>query len=993
MKNKKKLISAFVAAVLCTQCMAIAPLTASAAIEVPQKVQTTQATEGDTEIPSDDAAGEITSINLGGDYKGSYQIIFDMSLSGALHTDPADKGASNDTYISFNGGKTGPYIISSGYNAATDTQTFTWQTTSNGGSFDMVIGQKYHFVISVENGSTDAGKGTLEVTDASGNVQKLENLNLRNYSSTKDSSGGGVKALIVSNLKKEPTANIVISDVIVKSSTPEAVEVSLTQPVIGSTKGETKTISLTSEENIIEIDPYQSSEISYSADAILNGAVSSDYTADIKFDLQSEETAFSLDKTNKKLIIDNKLPVGEYKAVLTAQVTGDDETIVECPVTFVKADADIDGIKKAFESRINVYSADPNIVWNPDSTNANHVQFDIKDVYEDLQLPTTWGEYEVTWESNKPEVIDNTGKVIPEVEKSDVVLTASIDVDGQTISKDFNITVRGAKVEVDKALAAVVMQDDKNLKVKPEAVTTDFNISAPTYKGNHIVFTYDEPTGKIVTDNATGRATINPSLEGNDAVTLTVTASYVKDGVTVVSDSTNYDMTITVSPKSVVDELFADKKVEDKLLSQIFTNADTGAAIENVDGKYYITSDINLPSEINGVKIKDWKVENDFLQLSKDGKKAEILGSDIATKNGTISGTAVSMGHEIEFSKDITVELSKDMADKYIVRCDAAAAKNFSSLPEDGEIVRDDIDLPTKGIFGSDIKWASSVPTSISNSGAVKKQSSAKKVNLTATITKGNAEKATYAIKGLVVPSKTGSTSTSSSGGSSGSGGGSSYNTNSTVSSTGNRASATEYKGTLTPNTSLQKGDVTTAEVSAFTDLSAAPWAKQAITHLYNKGIINGKTNAAFAPNDDITRAEFAKIVVKAFGLEDTSANVSQFSDVSPSDWYYTAVASAYNKGIIKGYEDGRFGVNDKITRQDMAVIIYRAAQVAGKTIAEVNSEIAFADSADIAAYATDAVKTLQKGGVINGMTATTFAPSQTATRAQAAQMIYGIVK
>lgn len=418
-----------------------------------------------------------------------------------------------------------------------------------------------------------------------------------------------------------------------------------------------------------------------------------------------------------------------------------------------------------------------------------------------------------------------------------------------------------------------------------------------------------------------------------------------------------------------------------------------------VDLTASVNEDFVLPSEYTADKNVKFAWETDdtanvtlkngvaqLVQKTLDSKDVSITGTVTYEKNGTVLYTA-------EVEKEFTIDMTKDgTADKYIVRCDLAASKNFGNCPEDGDTIKTSSDicdgdgLPTEGIFGSEIEWTSSVPKAISNNGkTVKRQSSKKTVNLTATVSSGKVSD-TYIIKDLVVPA-------SSTSGSGSSGSSSSSNSNTTVSSTGNKAPAVSYKGTLTPNSDLEQGDITTATVSSFSDLADAAWAREAITALYNKAIINGKTASSFAPNDDITRAEFAKIVVKAFGLEDANATVSQFSDVAPSDWYYTAVASAYNKGIITGYENGTFGVNDKITRQDMAVIIYRAAKATGTELAAVKDATAFDDAADIAAYAAEAVTALNTAGVINGMTATTFAPTATATRAQAAQMIYGIVK
>ena len=123
--------------------------------------------------------------------------------------------------------------------------------------------------------------------------------------------------------------------------------------------------------------------------------------------------------------------------------------------------------------------------------------------------------------------------------------------------------------------------------------------------------------------------------------------------------------------------------------------------------------------------------------------------------------------------------------------------------------------------------------------------------------------------------------------------------------------------------------------------------------------------------------------------MEDDTATVDIFSDVNEGDWYYSFIAAAYNNGIINGYDNGTFGVNDNITRQDMAVIIYRAAERAGISFDAVNEEITFEDGAEIADYARDAVRTLQTAGIINGISDTEFAPGMNATRAQAAKMIY----
>lgn len=609
-------------------------------------------------------------------------------------------------------------------------------------------------------------------------------------------------------------------------------------------------------------------------------------------------------------------------------------------------------------------------------------------------------EFEVTDDSLNASVLLPGSDVDGEFKEYDTNLT--FYVDGYPEAKvTFPILFKKGKLKdqdiVDNYIPAVTDKDGKEFADNAEVSVKD---ELTLDKGNAKVDIKWSSSNDEVIDPDTGK--VMPLAEDTE-VTLTAKVYSATDGVK------TYFGELTEEQQKEVDEGTAVKGtiitktvvvkgvkaiVDAAIAAMTYTSNDDNEAI---DFNEAVNEDIKLTTSYaddSNVKF-DWTTnKKSNVTITKSGV-AELVQDSTKPVDVTIK-CAISyvkdsvVLYETEEEKEFTIDMTQDGTDdKYIVRCDyAAASDNFGDLPEeDDKVTSSKLDLPTKGIFGSTIKWSSSVPSTISSSGKVTRSANAKKVTLTAIISKGSAPSETYTIKNLVVPSTKGSTT------SSGGGSGSSSAWNSGTSSTGNRATSTSYQGVLTPTTSVEKGDITTAQVAAFTDLATAAWAKEAITALYNKGIINGKAESTFAPNDEITRAEFAKIVVKAFGLEDTSANTSDLKDVHAGDWFYTAVCSAYNKGIIKGYEDGTFGVNDKITRQDMAVILHRAAKVAGKTIAEVKPAVSFEDAGDIAVYAVEAVSTLQKGGVINGMTATTFAPKATATRAQAAQMIYGIVK
>ncbi len=168
----------------------------------------------------------------------------------------------------------------------------------------------------------------------------------------------------------------------------------------------------------------------------------------------------------------------------------------------------------------------------------------------------------------------------------------------------------------------------------------------------------------------------------------------------------------------------------------------------------------------------------------------------------------------------------------------------------------------------------------------------------------------------------------------------------------------------------------------AFVDLAEALWAKDSILKLYHMGIINGKGNRRFAPNDTLTRAEFAKIAVMVNGGSVENASVD-FVDLSTNDWSYPYVASAYQKELIHGIGDRRFGGDMSITREDMAVILLRMLQSAGIEIESGN--VSFTDESDISDYAKDAVSVLNQMGMIRGVGDGKFDPKGITTRAQAA--------
>lgn len=172
---------------------------------------------------------------------------------------------------------------------------------------------------------------------------------------------------------------------------------------------------------------------------------------------------------------------------------------------------------------------------------------------------------------------------------------------------------------------------------------------------------------------------------------------------------------------------------------------------------------------------------------------------------------------------------------------------------------------------------------------------------------------------------------------------------------------------------------------ASYTDVAEGAWYTDSVTILGGSGIINGDPNGTFRPDDSITRAEFAKLIVAAFNIK---AEKSGFSDVAGDSWYEPYVTVASGAGIIQGY-DGKFSPNDKITRQDAAVIIYRVAALAGLEYTGYKEP---SDLNTASVYAWPAIVTLFHNGVISGVGADMFMPLSNISRAQAAQLIYNTI-
>lgn len=179
-----------------------------------------------------------------------------------------------------------------------------------------------------------------------------------------------------------------------------------------------------------------------------------------------------------------------------------------------------------------------------------------------------------------------------------------------------------------------------------------------------------------------------------------------------------------------------------------------------------------------------------------------------------------------------------------------------------------------------------------------------------------------------------------------------------------------------------------TASKSGFTDMgSVVTWADEAVTYLALNGIVNGVSENEFAPNDAVTREQFVKMAVNAAGIKTEGAS-SDFTDVDKNEWYYEYISAGVNAGLINGVSDTEFGLGKVVTRQDAAVILYRAAQAMGIEL-DGGSVKSFSDKDAVADYAEEAVAAMSAAGIIEGNEDGEFMPLNGCTRAQAAVIIY----
>lgn len=371
---------------------------------------------------------------------------------------------------------------------------------------------------------------------------------------------------------------------------------------------------------------------------------------------------------------------------------------------------------------------------------------------------------------------------------------------------------------------------------------------------------------------------------------------------------------------------------------------------ENTD-EHNIMTDLTLPSAGEFNTVISWSSEPAGL-IDSEGRVYAPKSSD-TTVNLTATVSRGSVTETKQFPA-LTVKYQAELSDLQAVR----RAMAELSVPS---YASSSLSLPASGADGVKISWTSNNLSALSNSGVYKNPPRETTVTLTAILTKGSVRE-TKAFTVQVAAYF---------GGDSGGGGG------------GGIGGGAMTAPAVTPVTEPEK------ITPIYSDIEEYGWAKTAIYALTKEGVLTGTGNGRFEPERNVNREEFVAMAVRGFDIT-AEEKEFPFTDVSENDWHFETTKRAWSFGLISGISENSFGSGMEIKRQDIFVIMYNIVKELGISLKKVREAAEFTDSGDISDYALEAVSALYEAGIVNGY-GDTIKPLKSATRAEAAKMIYEI--
>ena len=184
----------------------------------------------------------------------------------------------------------------------------------------------------------------------------------------------------------------------------------------------------------------------------------------------------------------------------------------------------------------------------------------------------------------------------------------------------------------------------------------------------------------------------------------------------------------------------------------------------------------------------------------------------------------------------------------------------------------------------------------------------------------------------------------------------------------------------------------TTAETcpsEAYTDLDRNGWYHEYVDWVLKNGVMNGVGGGLFEPNGETTRAMLVMVLYRMAGAPDMAGRESSFTDVSADSWYGAAVIWASENGIVNGVGGGLFDPDASLTREQMAMMLYRFAGYLGSNTEKRADLSAYGDADAVSAFAQDAMAWAVAEGLVNGRSAAELAPKAGATRAELATILF----
>ena len=172
-----------------------------------------------------------------------------------------------------------------------------------------------------------------------------------------------------------------------------------------------------------------------------------------------------------------------------------------------------------------------------------------------------------------------------------------------------------------------------------------------------------------------------------------------------------------------------------------------------------------------------------------------------------------------------------------------------------------------------------------------------------------------------------------------------------------------------------------------FPDVKSGDWYQGSVDFVSSRGIMTGMGDGRFAPSDKLSRAQFATILHRMAGTPEPGYYLEMFPDVPEGQFYTKACIWAREAGVITGYDDGRFGPAHNITREQMAVMMYRYANVLQRDVSKRGNLWDFPDASNVSGFAWDALEWAVGNGLITGDRGR-LNPGGTANRAECATII-----